>query len=138
MKNQNQFHSYFRHALNRSAVCLLWIVLSATKLSAQDKITLLNGEELNGRITEVTDSEIKYVSSENPSGPIRVLYKKDVFLIRYENGTRELVSGAAVQPAPVSTQGINSKEKDTSFVAARRKKFGGPRFGITYLSPGTT
>src|SRR5688500_6732937 len=101
MPNQNQFHSYYRHALTLIAVYLLWIVLSPTKLYTHNKISLLNGEELNGRITEVSDSEIKYVSSENPSGPIRVPYKKDVFLIRYENGTRELVSGAAVQPAPV-------------------------------------
>src|SRR5688572_7709381 len=138
MKTQNQSRRFLSNAAVRGAACLLLFVLATGRIIAQDKITLLNGEELNGRITEITDSEIKYISSENPAGPTRVVYKTEIFLIKYENGTRELVSQAPSQPAaPVSTSAVSKKEKDSVFVS-KRKKFGGPRIGLTYLSPGTT
>ncbi|MDR1793141.1 MAG: hypothetical protein LBR36_06870 [Bacteroidales bacterium] len=57
---------------------------------AQDIITLRNGEEVKAKVTEVSTTEIKYKSWTNLNGPIRTVPKTDVFMIKYENGEKEL------------------------------------------------
>jgi len=61
---------------------------------AYDVILLKDGEEIKAKVTEITPSEIKYKAFENINGPTRTLAKRDVFLINYANGTREVISAA--------------------------------------------
>jgi hypothetical protein len=69
-------------------------------LQAQDIITFRNGDEIKGKVTEITSSEIKYKRFENLDGPTIVVLKSDVFAINYENGTQEVVNAITV---PIST-----------------------------------
>jgi hypothetical protein len=62
---------------------------------AQDIITKKNGDDIKAKVLEVNQNEIKYKSFSNPDGPLFVIYKSDVLLIRYENGTKDIFSESA-------------------------------------------
>ena len=57
-----------------------------------DIIMLKNGQEIKAKVTEITLTEIKYKLFEHLDGPTRTVAKSDVFVIIYENGTREVIS----------------------------------------------
>ena len=68
-----------------------WALSCMSILSfGQDLITKKNGEDIKAKVTEVTLSEIKYKKFENLEGPIYSLLIKDVLIIRYENGSKDL------------------------------------------------
>ena len=75
-------------ALERERIAAQTINPIAT--NAYDIILLRNGNEIKAKVTEITLSEIKYKAFEYLEGPTRVVEKSDVFLIIYENGTREV------------------------------------------------
>lgn len=60
-------------------------------VAAQDVITMKNGEEVKANVTEVTSSEIKYKRFDNPDGPTYTIRKSDAFMIKYKNGTKEVL-----------------------------------------------
>jgi hypothetical protein len=120
---------------------------------AQDIMTLQNGDVKSVKVTEINNVEIKYKDFLNLEGPIRVIYKSDVFSIKYENGVKSVINTATPsainsltvnQPAEVvinkKAEPANPKfDKDSSdFAKTKRKSFGGPRIGLTYISPGTS
>ncbi|QQS28457.1 MAG: hypothetical protein IPM47_16585 [Sphingobacteriales bacterium] len=67
----------------------LMLFLVCTHLLAQDQIVMKNGDEINGKVTEVLDEDVKYKKAENPDGPTYSLKKADVLFIKYQNGTKE-------------------------------------------------
>jgi hypothetical protein len=69
------------------------------KASAQDVIVKKSGEEINAKVEQVSDTEIKYRKADNPSGPVYSVSKSEVFMIKYANGTKDVFSN---QTAPVA------------------------------------
>lgn len=59
---------------------------------AQDIITKKDGAEIPCKVIELDPPKIKYRPSDHSNGPIRTLYYKEVFMIKYENGTKEVLS----------------------------------------------
>lgn len=113
--------------------------LITTAAIAQDIIILKNGAEIKGRVTEISIEQVKMKRADNPNGPVYAISKEDVFMIRYENGDKEMFNGdkkapqtvviaPAPAPAPVKT------EEDEEFEP--RLKYNGPRFGVTYIGDG--
>lgn len=72
--------------------CLPAILTGVLQLSAQDIITKCNGEEIAAKVAEIGDTQIKYRKYENAQGPLYTLPASEVFLIRFEDGTREVVT----------------------------------------------
>lgn len=62
-----------------------------------DLITLKNGEEVNAKILEITSIEVKYKKCDSPDGPLYVVKKSDVFMIKYANGTKEVFKNTEEQ-----------------------------------------
>ena len=60
--------------------------------SAQDVIVMRNGEELQCKILEVNKNEVKYKRWTNQEGPAFAEKKSDIFMIKYENGEKEVVA----------------------------------------------
>lgn len=132
-------------------VCLAFIFCSS--IIAQDKILLKNGDELNTKVTEITETEVKFKKIDNLSGPTRVINKSEIFSIKYENGTKDVFNNTTqssvtqessvvnitpTQPVMTSSPADNTFDPDTSdFAKKRRKTFSGPRIGFTYISSGT-
>lgn len=55
-----------------------------------DMITMRNGQELFGKVMEVSPKTVKYKRCDNLDGPLMVVNTNDVFMIKYTNGTKEV------------------------------------------------
>lgn len=69
---------------------LLFAILTSIFCFSQDVITKSDGEEVKAKVLEVTQAEIKYKKFDNPNGPTFTILKKEVFMIRYENGSKDV------------------------------------------------
>ncbi len=72
-------------------VCSL-LFLFAGSLMAQDIIVTKDGKDIQAKVLEITETEIRYLDFENQDGPTYVLNKTNVLLIRYQNGKNEVFS----------------------------------------------
>jgi len=91
-------------------------------MRAQDIITKTNGDEIKAKVTEVGVSEIKYKKFENVSGPTYTIAKSDIFMIKYENGEKDMfgksadasgVSGQTSTQDPSSSEPVRQKLQTT-------------------------
>lgn len=57
---------------------------------AQDLIIKSNGDEVKAKIIEITSFEVKYKMFTNIDGPLYSMPKSEIFLIKYENGTKDV------------------------------------------------
>jgi len=95
---------------------LLLIILftcSSNFIKAQDTLTMRSGENVIVKIIEVGSNEVKYKKIENLNGPIFATLKSDLYLIRYENGSKDDFSniGKAANTQELYTQGYNDALK---------------------------
>jgi hypothetical protein len=95
---------------------LLLIILFASSsnfIKAQDTLTMRSGENVIVKIIEVGSNEVKYKKIENLNGPIFATLKSDLYLIRYENGSKDDFSniGKVANTQELYTQGYNDALK---------------------------
>lgn len=57
-----------------------------------DLIVLKNGDEIKGKVTDIGLQEIKYKKCDNLDGPSISILKSDVFMIKYPNGTKDIIN----------------------------------------------
>lgn len=96
---------------------------------AQDVIMKRNGDEVQAKVQEVNNNEIKYKRYDNLEGPMISIAKTEVFMIKYENGTKDLFSSTPTHPE----QKIALNEKVYGY-DQEQLKLSGPRIGFTVLS----
>ena len=120
----------------KGLITVLILLLSSASYS-QDVIFKKNGEEINAIIKEITTNEIKYKRHDNPEGPLIHIGKRDVFKIKYQNGTSEIFSAEkqTVQPETPPANPHPAQPIEHSHVI-RPVKLSGPRLGVAYISPG--
>ncbi|MBA2611348.1 MAG: hypothetical protein H0U95_05200 [Bacteroidetes bacterium] len=143
MKNQT-------NKLNKGLVTLFLSFIFFGAINAQDKILLKNGDELKVKVLEINETQVKFKNEDNLSGPTRIVSKEEIFSISYPNGVKDVFVSETkkenssvkiitnpeiiIQQPPIP----NEFETDSSdFAKIKRKRFGGPRIGLTYISPGT-
>lgn len=121
-------------------------------INAQDIITQKNGEEIQVKVTEVGTSDVKYKKFGSETGPTYTLSKSEIFMIKYENGEKDVFEdtpGRETRPAAqsssrerVQTQGrqplqsqssTGNAEKPQSAGITKRKAFAGIGIGGTFL-----
>ena len=108
----------------KNVLMLSIAILFTSVISGQDVITKRDGTELNTKVVEIGVSEIKYKNFDNLDGPVYVCLKSDVFMIKYENGSKEVIGNTV----PVQTDNITTS--DASFATIyfmRPKKFSASR-----------
>ncbi len=66
-------------------------VLLSVSVMAQDVIIKRNGDELQCKILEVSKNEVKYKRWSNQEGPLFTEKKADIFMIKYENGEKDVM-----------------------------------------------
>lgn len=74
----------------KKALFLSLFALLFTSLRAQDIIIKNNGDEIKSKVIEINDNEIKYKTFENLDGPLYTMKKSEVFMIRYQNGGKDV------------------------------------------------
>ena len=101
-----------------------------------------NGDEIKSKVTEVGTSEVKYRKFESPTGPIYVIKKADVFMIKYEDGTKDVFSNEQMEKPAEKV--ADKPEKETAnepsssgkyIDRAREIQKNDPSFGL-YLGNG--
>jgi hypothetical protein len=55
-----------------------------------DNIILKNGKEISAKIIEITPDLIKYKKCNNLDGPLISIYKNEVLMLRYNDGSKDL------------------------------------------------
>lgn len=82
---------------------LVALLLAGPALSAQDLLVRNNGEEMEVKVLEVSRDYVKYRKLSNLNGPVFTVSVADIFMIKYEDGTKT-VFGADVYGADAGNQ----------------------------------
>ena len=85
---------------------LIIVVLNG---KAQDIIVKTNAEEIKSKVLEVTQTEIKYKKFENLTGPTYSISKSETFMIKYENGIKDVFTIVKEKEA-IQTTNTNASE----------------------------
>jgi hypothetical protein len=91
----------------------LIIMLTGVAANGQDIIVQKNGDEIKAKVDQVLDAEIKYHKFDNLSGPLYSIKKTEVFMIKYENGTKDVFNSQALPVLPQTQVATASKVKIT-------------------------
>ncbi len=111
-EQQNWLHVFFVYGINRIKKKSFWgrmaqkvtfmrtikllsvfvLAMSSFIAHAQDVIVKNDGSTITSKVTEITNSEIKYKKFSNLNGPIYTIGKNEVNYINYENGERETIT----------------------------------------------
>lgn len=107
---------------------LLTALLALVSLSAfaQDIIICRNGDEISSKVLKISKTEIEYKKWSNQDGPTYTLEKAEVFMVKYQNGEKDVFKEEpATQAVPTSNQTAqaaitneqNSPESDETVLA---------------------
>ena len=80
-----------------------------------DVIVMRNGDEVKAKVSEVTSAVIKYKRCDLVDGPLYTVNKSEVFMIRYPNGTKE------VMPEPTTIRNNNNSGGQATIPKQKRK-----------------
>lgn len=97
---------------------MMLIMMSSFLSQGQDLITKVNGEDINAKIIEVGQTEIKYKRADNLEGPTFTIAKKDVLMVRYENGTKDIFKNE--RPANSASAAITNREVNSDVVSGMK------------------
>lgn len=102
--------------------------------SAQDVITTKDGSDIQAKILEVTQTEVKYKRYNNLDGPTFTISKNDVLIVRYENGEKEVFKDTPPRSAytPNTTQSITEGMSYSQYKDFYDKKMYVPQLGDMY------
>ncbi len=146
------------------AFLVLLLTFSIRPLFAQDLLTKRTGEELLVKVLEITPTEVKFRRSDNPDGPLISVWKTDLFLVRYANGTQDVFNALpantvrspasfsrpaavapaaavinpapALVPAPAAALPVVNNAAPGDALLDESVHLSGPRIGLTVLSSG--
>lgn len=91
------FHIPIFNIMKRVLI-LTAILFTTINIFAQDIITKRNGEEIKAKVLTINNKEINYIKWSNQNGPTYTILKSDVFMIKYENGEREIFDVPITKP----------------------------------------
>lgn len=129
----------------RQFILLALLALCTSVAYAQDQLTKRNGDELAVKVMEITPAEVKFRLASNPDGPLISIWKSDVFMIRYANGTKEVFNNLPVYPSAAGAGRVAMASDQIPTVSNRAPndaildeavRLDGPRVGFTVLSRG--
>lgn len=92
---------------------LLLIAITIQPAFSQDNIIKKNGDEIKAKVVEVGTTEIKYKKFEKQTGPTYAISKSDVFMIKYEDGTKDVINPITEEKKvePVKTEPAKTENK---------------------------
>ncbi len=64
--------------------------IAVLQLYAQDVIIKNTGDEIKAKVTKVGDAEVEYRKFEQKDGPVYTMKKTDIFMIKYQDGTKDV------------------------------------------------
>ena len=86
-----------------------------------DVLIFKDGAEIKAKIKEIDANEIRYKRCDSQDGPMYVCRKSEIFMIKYSNGTREVIR--AEEPERPRTQPVEYKPKVNKYDRADRSNY---------------
>lgn len=85
---------------------IFWVmIVFALSINAQDTIYSKNGNVIQAKVYEITQTAIHFQKVSNLEGPMYTIDKNEVTLIHYKNGSKDVFSGnASTTLAPQDTR----------------------------------
>jgi hypothetical protein len=121
-----------------TSLLLFLIIYPVLSVQGQDIIVKKNGDEIKSKVEQVLDTEIKYRKAENPSGPVYSVKKSEVFMIKYENGTRDVFENQPVVTTPQKSPANSISFTDEDLKPAKNAAILGSALVIPILGLGIT
>jgi hypothetical protein len=92
-------------------MCLVFGV--AISLQAQDILYTTSGNKFLAKVTEVNTTDVKYKDFSNLEGPVYVISKKEVVLIRFSDGSTQIINEnpPALTPKTEEQKTVKKPEK---------------------------
>jgi len=87
----------------KKVIFAVLFVCGLFSVNALDFIVLKNGDVIEGKVVEISATEIRYRRANNLTGPMIVISRDSVYSIKYENGTTEVMSGSPAGGTPATT-----------------------------------
>ena len=127
------------------------LLFGAVSASAQDVITMKNGEDVLAKVLEIDTRNVKYRLFGEPDGVIYTIPRSQVLLIRHESGRNEVFDsaptqsygyGTYVEPAAGIVPGMKYKELKNIYnyedwYSGRGDKYNPTLMGLcSFLIPG--
>jgi len=103
---------------------------------AQDKIMFIDGTEILSKVIEINNTEIKYKLFDNQNGPTIITLKKNIFIIKYENGTKEVFTENLSKDSPKNIQ-VETK-LNTNYCVKKGNKIIDAFYGVTFNNYGAS
>ena len=73
-------------------IFFLFLLLVPKYFLAQDVIVMRSGEEIQAKILEVNETEVKYKKFDYQDGPTFIVSKSKIFMIKYGDGSKDVFS----------------------------------------------
>jgi hypothetical protein len=105
-----------------------------------DVLVFKDGSEIKAKVKEIGFSEIKYKRCDTPDGPMYISRKSELFMIKYANGSKEVIRSEApevrtTRPEPKSYQNQTKRyRKENHPLAAVSLVFGIFSIILAYIS----
>lgn len=108
---------------------------------AQDIVIKKNGDEIKAKVLEVALTIVKYKKFDNLNGPTFEILKSEIFMIKYENGTKDVINPIE-QKKEVNKERIentdNTKKDNSSLAFTGKHRSTTIAYGVSALFGGIT
>lgn len=102
--------------MKKSTITLMMLLISASICFSQDIITKKSGEDIQAKILEVTSTEVKFKKFDDPEGPSFSIFKSDILMVRYKNGTKDVFNEVGGSAGEMTNKG--KKDADLNYRGA--------------------
>jgi len=75
--------------MKKIIIIIICVLFQTNHSFSQDIIYKTDGSEMKVKVLEIGNTVVKYRNFDQPGGPLRNIDKNDLFMIIYEDGTRE-------------------------------------------------
>ena len=117
-KNGESLKSQMSRGNFRLFILLVFMILFGFGAMAQDVIVLKSGDEIQSLVQEIGTEYVKYKKFDNQAGPVYNVAIKEIFMIKYANGSKDVFnepektqSPKIVEEAVEATQGEVKQEE---------------------------
>ncbi len=110
--------------MKKHKLIFLFLLSISSWLEAQDVLYTITGNKIQGKVLEITSSEVKYKDFSNLEGPTYVLDSKEIVLIKFANGTTQIINTnpPALEPTQEVESIATSSSSSTSASIIKKKK----------------
>jgi len=102
-----------------------FILLFGFKAVAQDVIVLKNGDEIKSLVQEVGTDYVKYKKFDNQTGPVYNIATSEIFMIKYNNGSRDVFGDNTTSDVPPAATPQNVQKQSEQNSQKEKEKMSG-------------